>query len=150
MRIDAHQHFWVYDQREYAWIDDSMASLRRDFLPNDLKPELERNGFQGSVVVQARQTPEETRWLLELAMDASFILGVIGWVDLRSPDVRSQLEAFAWNPKLVRSEDAGRDSMASRTGHGRCFHSWCDRMGRSAVPRRPFAIGSFCRKPQAG
>jgi len=37
MRIDAHQHFWVYDQREYAWIDDSMASLRRDFLPNDLK-----------------------------------------------------------------------------------------------------------------
>src|SRR6266581_1442876 len=101
MRIDAHQHFWVYDQREYAWIDDSLASLRRDFLPNDLKPELERNGFQGSVVVQARQTLEETRWLLELAMDASFILGVIGWVDLRSPDVRSQLEAFAGNPKLV-------------------------------------------------
>src|SRR5467141_315056 len=88
MRIDAHQHFWVYDQREYAWIDDSMASLRRDFLPNDLKPELERNGFQGSVVVQARQTLGETRWLLELATDASFILGVVGWVDLRSPDVR--------------------------------------------------------------
>ena len=101
MRIDAHQHFWVYDQREYAWIDDSMALLRRDFLPKDLKPELERNGFQGSVVVQARQTLEETRWLLELATDASFILGVVGWVDLQSPDVRSQLEAFAGNPKLV-------------------------------------------------
>ena len=101
MRIDAHQHFWVYDQREYAWIDDSMASLRRDFLPNDLKPELERNGFQGSVVVQARQTLEETRWLLELAADASFILGVVGWVDLRSPDVRSQLQTFAGNPKLL-------------------------------------------------
>ncbi len=101
MRIDAHQHFWVYNQREYAWIDDSMASLRRDFLPNDLKPELERNGFQGSVVVQARQTLEETRWLLELATDTSFILGVVGWVDLRSPGVRSQLEALAGNPKLV-------------------------------------------------
>lgn len=99
MRIDAHQHFWVYDQREYAWIDDSMASLRRDFLPDDLKPELERNGFQGSVVVQARQ--EETRWLLELATDASFILGVVGWVDLQSPDAASQFEAFAGNPKLV-------------------------------------------------
>jgi L-fuconolactonase len=101
MRIDAHQHFWVYNQREYAWIDDSMALLRRDFLPNDLKPELERNGFQGSVVVQARQTLEETRWLLELATDASFILGVVGWVDLQSPDVRSQLKALAANPKLV-------------------------------------------------
>ena len=93
MRTDAHQHFWVYDQREYAWIDDSMASLRRDFLSNDLKPGLERNGFQGSVVVQARQTLEETRWLLELATNTSFIVGVVGWVDLRSPDVRSQLEA---------------------------------------------------------
>jgi L-fuconolactonase len=101
MRIDAHQHFWVYDQSEYAWIDDSMASLRRDFLPNDLKIELERKGFQGSVAVQARQTLEETRWLLELATDASFILGVVGWVDLRSSNVRSQLEAFAVNPKLV-------------------------------------------------
>jgi len=101
MRIDAHQHFWVYDQREYAWIDDSMASLRRDFLPNDLKIELGRKGFQGSVAVQARQTLEETRWLLELATDASFILGVVGWVDLRSSNIRSQLEAFAGNPKLV-------------------------------------------------
>jgi L-fuconolactonase len=69
MRIDAHQHFGVYDQ--YALIDDAMASLRRDFLPNDLKPKLERNGFQGSVVVPARQTLEETRWLLELATNAS-------------------------------------------------------------------------------
>jgi L-fuconolactonase len=101
MRIDAHQHFWVYDQSEYAWIDDSMASLRRDFLPNDLKIELGRKGFQGSVAVQVRQTLEETRWLLELATDASFILGVVGWVDLRSSNVRSQLEAFAGNPKLV-------------------------------------------------
>ena len=101
MRIDAHQHFWVYDQSEYAWIDDSMASLRRDFLPNDLKIELGRKGFQGSVAVQARQTLEETRWLLELATDASFILGVVGWVDLRSSNIRSQLEAFAGNPKLV-------------------------------------------------
>ena len=43
MHIDAHQHFWVYDPREYDWIDDSMAPLRRDFLPADLKPELEQS-----------------------------------------------------------------------------------------------------------
>jgi L-fuconolactonase len=51
--------------------------------------------------VQARQTLEETRWLLELADRSSSILGVVGWVDLRSPDVRSQLRSFAQNPKLV-------------------------------------------------
>ncbi len=101
MHIDAHQHFWVYDPREYGWIDDSMAVLRRDFLPHDLKPELDRAGFQGSVAVQARQTIEETRWLLELAASSPVVLGVVGWVDLQSPDVRSQLQAFAQNPKLV-------------------------------------------------
>src|SRR5260370_40764585 len=101
MRIDAHQHFWVYDQSEYVWIDDSMASLRRDFLPNDLKIELERKGFQGSVAVQARQTLEETRWLLELVAEASFIVGVVGWVDLRSSNLRSQLQACAVTPTLV-------------------------------------------------
>jgi len=101
MHIDSHQHFWVYDPREYEWIDDSMAALRRDFLPHDLKPELDLAGFQGSVAVQARQTTEETRWLLQLAASSPFILGVVGWVDLPSPDVRSQLREFSQNPKLV-------------------------------------------------
>lgn len=101
MRIDAHQHFWKYDAREYDWIDDRMAVLRRDFLPADLKTQLEHAGFDGSVAVQARQSLEETRWLLELAEKSPFILGVVGWVDLRSQDLRGQLERFAANPKFV-------------------------------------------------
>src|SRR5947207_463106 len=101
MHIDAHQHFWRYDRREYGWIDDSMVALRRDFLPADLKRELQRSGFQGCVAVQARQTLDETPWLLELAERAPFILGVIGWVDLRSPRLRFELKSFAGNSKLV-------------------------------------------------
>jgi len=101
MGIDAHQHFWIYNPAEYGWIDESMAAIRQDFLPEDLEPELTRNEFQGSIAVQTRQTLEETRWLLELADRSSKILGVVGWVDLRSPDARSQLSGFARNPKLV-------------------------------------------------
>ena len=101
MGIDAHQHFWVYNPTEYEWIDESMAAIRRDFLPEDLEPELTGNEFDGSVAVQTRQTVEETRWLLELADRSSKILGVVGWVDLRSPDVRSQLSVFVRNPKFV-------------------------------------------------
>lgn len=101
MHIDAHQHFWQYSSHEYGWIDDSMASIRRDFMPGHLQPLLENNGFQGSVVVQVRQTLDETRWLLELADANPFILGVVGWVDLRSPELRAQLESLAGKPKLV-------------------------------------------------
>jgi L-fucono-1,5-lactonase len=101
MFIDAHQHFWIYSPTEYEWINDSMSTLRRDFLPDDLKPELDKNNFHGSVAVQARQTLEETLWLLELAETSPLILGVVGWADLRSPDIRSQLKLLARNPKLV-------------------------------------------------
>jgi L-fuconolactonase len=101
MNIDAHQHFWIYDPAEYGWVDDSMPGLRRDFLPADLKPELDRNNFQGCVAVQARQTLEETQWLLRLAEENPFVLGVVGWVDLRSPHLRDDLSALAKNPKLV-------------------------------------------------
>ena len=101
MHIDSHQHFWKYDAREYGWIDESMKSLRRDFMPEHLESELKRNGFDGCIAVQARQTLEETRWLLELAGRHAFIKGVVGWVDLRSPELRLQLESFGRNPKLV-------------------------------------------------
>jgi L-fuconolactonase len=101
MHVDAHQHYWIYNPCEYDWIDDSLAVLRRDFLPEDLQPDLESNGFGGSVAVQARQTLEETRWLLELADRFPWILGVVGWVDLQSPDLPSQLKTLARNTKLV-------------------------------------------------
>jgi L-fuconolactonase len=86
MQIDARQHFWVYDQLDYDWMDDSMGAIRRNFLPAELKPLLEQSGFEGSVLVQARQTLDETRWLLELAEANPFIFGVVGWVDETPPD----------------------------------------------------------------
>lgn len=101
MNIDAHQHFWIYNPREFEWIDDSMRAIRRNFLPADLEPELQHNNVQGSVAVQTRQTLEETRWLLSLAEQSPRILGVVGWVDLCSEKVRSQLEEFAKHRKLV-------------------------------------------------
>lgn len=101
LHIDAHQHFWIYNEREFAWLDDSMVPLRRNFLPADLQPELKANDFQGSVVVQTRQALEETRWLLTLAKENPSILGVVGWADLCSPDIELQLKGLAGNPKLV-------------------------------------------------
>jgi L-fuconolactonase len=100
-RIDAHQHFWHYDPVEYEWIDGPLASLRRDFLPADLEPELRGAGFDACIAVQARQTLEETRWLLELADRHAFVAGVVGWANLQAPDLRAQLEPLVGRPKLV-------------------------------------------------
>jgi len=101
MRIDAHQHFWKYSPAEYGWISDAMPDLKRDFLPGDLRPILDANGFEGSIAVQARQDLDETLWLLELANQNDFIKGVVGWVNLCSQELPVMLEQLANQPKLV-------------------------------------------------
>jgi L-fuconolactonase len=101
MRVDAHQHFWHYSPEDYGWIDGNMASLRRDFLPNDLKPLLASTGFDASIAVQARQSTEETRWLLQLAAENDFVKGVVGWLDLCSLELTAELEQFASDPRLI-------------------------------------------------
>ena len=100
-RIDSHQHFWRYSVEEYGWIDDSMARLRRDFLPADLRGELDAVGLDGCIAVQARQTNAETDFLLELAEQNDWIRAVIGWVDLRSEDVAAELARIADHPRLA-------------------------------------------------
>lgn len=101
MRLDAHVHFWRYNPVEYEWIDDRLASLRRDFLPEDAAREMRASAIDACVAVQVRQTVEETRWLLALADRHPFIAGVVGWVDLRAPDLEAQLETLTAHPKLV-------------------------------------------------
>jgi L-fuconolactonase len=100
MRIDAHQHFWHYSAKEYGWIGPDMAMLKQDRLPENLIPLLRDADLDGAVVIQARQTLEETQWLLDLAEQYSFIKGVVGWVDLRSPDLHMQLERFSNHSKF--------------------------------------------------
>lgn len=104
MIIDAHHHFWSYSVEEYGWIDDSMANIRRDFLPEDLRREIKSAGVDGVVSVQARQSYRETRWLLDLAAKNDFIKGVVGWVPLRLPTIGKSLEQFSndWKLRAVR------------------------------------------------
>ena len=101
MKIDAHQHFWIYNESEYSWIDDRMGKLKIDFIPAHLREELDQSGFSGSVVVQARQSVEETRWLLSLSKQYDFIKGVVGWVDLQSDKIEENLIEFAGEHKFV-------------------------------------------------
>jgi L-fuconolactonase len=100
MRVDAHQHFWRYTSQEFGWIDDGMAVIRRDFLPGDLAPLLRDAGMDATVAVQARQSLEETHWLLKLARDNDWIAGVVGWVPLTDPAIEGMLQRLAQNPKL--------------------------------------------------
>lgn len=100
MRIDAHQHFWKFDPIRDAWIDDTMKTIQRDFLPDDLRPLFEENNISGCVAVQADQSDEETDFLLGLAHKNAMIKGVVGWVDLTARNLDEHLTELTKDPLL--------------------------------------------------
>lgn len=101
MRIDAHVHFIDPVAFEYPWMPPEPSVLRRAWMPDDLRPVLARNKFDGCVAVQAFEGDRETDLLLQLADQHSFILGVVGWVDLTSPDLPHRLDALQRHPKFA-------------------------------------------------
>jgi L-fuconolactonase len=90
MRIDSHHHFWKYDAGEYAWINDSMSVLKRDFGPWELAPLCESTGVAGVVSVQASQSLQETERLICFAETEP----------LASSGVSTHLERLAMSPWL--------------------------------------------------
>lgn len=100
MRIDAHQHFWDLNRFPYPWMPPAPSPLRRNFLPEDLQPILERNSFDGSVVVQATTSPGEAPWLLQLAETHRMVLGVVAWVNLTDPQLGNTLDKLQPHPKF--------------------------------------------------
>jgi len=98
--IDAHHHLWRYNPAEYEWIDEEMQALRRDFLPKDLIEAMVTAGIDGTIAVQARQTLEETRWLLDLADDCEAIRGVVGWAPIAGEEFPGCMEKFDGREKL--------------------------------------------------
>lgn len=107
--IDAHQHFWRYDEAEYGWITPELGALRRDFLPEDLGGPLGAAGLDGSLAVQARSTTDETEALLAMARrtgeatasGVARVLGVVGWLGLAEASLSDQLDRYAPDPLLV-------------------------------------------------
>lgn len=100
LKIDAHHHFWLYNPIRDQWINEDMTILQDDFMPEHLQPILEHYGFQGSVVVQSDQSPEENLFHIKNAEQHSFIKAVVGWVDLQAEDVSEQLQEYSQYPIL--------------------------------------------------
>lgn len=108
MKIDTHQHYWHYSAQDYGWIDSRMPALQRDCLPADIAPQLQQAGVQAVVAVQARTSAAETDFLLALAAQHAHIVGVVGWVDLASPQLEEQLERWCQQPASAGQFSAGR------------------------------------------
>ncbi|MFD5781956.1 amidohydrolase family protein [Streptomyces sp. NPDC126933] len=97
MRIDAHHHLWDLGVRDQPWTRD-LPSLRRSFTAAELRPALDRNTIDATVVVQTIAVPEETPELLALASEDSRVRAVVGWTSLIEPAVADRLAELRERP----------------------------------------------------
>ncbi|HSX73652.1 MAG TPA: amidohydrolase family protein, partial [Shinella sp.] len=86
MRIDAHQHFWRIADRQGQWPPTELAAIHRDFMPEDLRPLLREASIDGTILVQTMETEADTAFMLDIADKHDFVLGVVGWTDLKAAD----------------------------------------------------------------
>lgn len=100
-RIDAHQHFWRYAAQDYPWMGAGMDALRRDRLPEHLRPLLDAAGIDAAVAVQACAGERENLFLLDLADAHPWIAGVVGWVDLFADDAGERIAHWRRHPRFV-------------------------------------------------
>ena len=121
--IDAHVHFWNPADLEYFWLG-SDSELHRTYLPEDLDTERQAIGVSGAVFVQASHDPQENAWALELAKRYSWLLGVVGWVNLERSDLAERLEPLARQSRfkgvrhLVHTEADERGLLRSSVAAG--------------------------------
>ena len=102
MRIDAHQHYWQLQRGDYGWLTpDEGPVLYQDYMPKQLKSELQRCDVSGTIVVQAAPTMEETDFLLDLCEQEETLLGVVGWLDVTGADFEQHYLRFRTNQRFV-------------------------------------------------
>lgn len=135
MVIDAHVHFWRIGRNDCAWPPPDLATIHRDFVPDDWQRAAAATPVAAAVAVQSQPSGRDTDWLLELARNDERIAGVVGWVDFSAPDAPRRIDKLAAHPKLrglrpmlqdlpdddwiLREELA--PAVEAMTAHGLCF-----------------------------
>jgi L-fuconolactonase len=124
--IDSHHHFWDLSRFDYEWMPPPPNILRRNYLPENLRPLLRATGFDRTIVVQAHKSVSEANFLLDLADAGDFVAGVVAWVGLTKPDVGDVLDELMERPKLVgirhQVEDDPDDEWLTRDDSVRGLH----------------------------
>lgn len=124
MKIDSHLHFWKYHPVKDAWITDDMDVLKSDFMPEDLLSHMSASGLALGLLVQADQSEEENRFLLDIAKEHECFPGVVGWVDFRNESIDDRLAYYASEPlmkgfrHIVQSEPDPNFLLNPQFAHG--------------------------------
>ncbi len=91
--IDAHQHFWNPARAAYDWLTEDLSPINRAIEFDELAPLLRATGVQRTVLVQAADNWDDTRYMLDVSRAHPEIAAVVAWVPLDQPARAAQLLA---------------------------------------------------------
>jgi len=98
--IDSHVHFWNFDAARDSWISEEMSIIRNNFSPKNLMRPYSELKINGCIAVQANQSENENNFLLTLAEQNEIIKGIVGWIDLKSPNLDERLKYWSSFKKI--------------------------------------------------
>ncbi|QPH40254.1 amidohydrolase family protein [Pedobacter endophyticus] len=164
--IDTHVHFWNFDPVRDSWITDDMKVIRKDFSPKNLMRIYGELKISGCIAVQASQTEAENEFLLSLANHNDIIKGIVGWIDLKNPNLIERL--YYWNNfkkikgwrHVLQAESAEFildpkfiDGIKQLKNYGYtydllCYHNQLESIIKMVdqIPEQPFVL-DHCGKP---
>ena len=100
MIVDAHQHFWDPARGDYGWLTPDNP-IHRLFSADDLQPLMAQAGVDATIIVQAAPTLAESDYMLDIARNTPWILGVVGWIDLEAADAVKEVQRRAGDPLFL-------------------------------------------------
>jgi len=96
--IDCHTHFYDPTRPEGIPWPQQGTPLYRQVLPKHLRELKQFRKVTGTVIVEASDRLKDNAWLLELAQDDPFIVGIVGHLNPGTPDFGKNVKRFAANP----------------------------------------------------
>lgn len=104
MITDAHHHFFTKEQYSKIYkaygSPDILKPLLKDFSPSDLKPLMDKIGVDQTILIQTETNLKHTFDLLKIAEKYPWVAGVVGWVDLKAPQVGQTLDSLESHSKF--------------------------------------------------
>lgn len=101
--LDTHIHIWDFSRAEYSWLRADTSVLNRTYSIKEIEEERKLAGITDGVMVQAACNLEDTRLMLEVAAQTSWLHGVVCWLPLMDTKETERLlqEEFLPNKYFV-------------------------------------------------
>jgi L-fuconolactonase len=148
--IDCHTHFYDPSRPEGVPWPGKDSPLYRTVLPEHLRALPKLRPLTGTVIVEASPWVEDNQWLLDLAKEDPFIVGIVGNLQLGDERFAEHLRRFAADP-LFRGIRALHRPVEEQLASGKLdvFKHLADRdltLDVNGGPEMPLAVARLARE----